>query len=130
MEFAKKIEIANTLIEAAKKKFSDAENYGKNILKSVLDAVGEHGVTIANIGDNRGEMRVPTAEVNYADVRPIALIRFWKNNLELFLTDFDENGNVIDEGNWVDYDNAYVDTWYILDKVEENLEYADGYDKD
>ena len=130
MESVKKIEIAYTLIEAAKRKFSDAENYAKNILKTVLDAVGEHGVTIANIGDNREETCVPTAEVNDADVRPIALIRFWKNNLELFLTDFDKNGNVIDEGNWVHYDSAYVDTWYILDKVEENLECADGYDED
>ena len=63
-------------IEAAKKRFSEAEKNGREALKHVLEPVGEHGVTIANIGDNRGEMRVATAEVNYADIRPIALIRY------------------------------------------------------
>lgn len=123
-----KLSEAELRIEGAKRLFADAERNGKEALKDVLAHVGEHGVTIANIGDNRGEMRVPTAEVDNADVRPIALIRYWEDKLELFLTDFDELENVTDEGNWVDYDSVYVDTWYILDKVEENLEYADGYD--
>lgn len=117
-------------IEAAKKRFSEAEKNGREALKHVLEPVGEHGVTIANIGDNRGEMRVATAEVNYADIRPIALIRYYNGNLELFLTDFDSDGNVVADGNWVDYEEVIADTWYLLDVVEDNLGWADGYDEE
>lgn len=123
-----RLETAYESIEDAKGKFNAAKKYAKGVLIDILKPVGEHGVTIANIGDNRNEGRVPCAEVDYDKIYPIALVRYWIGNLEVFLTDFDELGNVTDEGNWVDYDSVYVDTWYILDKVEENLEYADGYD--
>ena len=125
-----KLETAYNSIEEAKKLFNAAEEYAKGTLIGVLEPVGEHGVTIANIGDNRGEMRVPTAEVTYADIRPIALIRYYNGNLELFLTDFDDEGNVVADGNWVDYEEVIADTWYLLDLVECNLEWADGYDED
>lgn len=121
------LQTALNFIYAAKVNFLSAEKYAKQVLIDVLGPVGEHGVTIANIGDDKLENRIPLAEVNFDEMRPIALIRYWKGELEVFLTDF-EDGKVTADGKWVHYDDVIIDTWYILDIVECNLEWADGYD--
>lgn len=125
-----KIDKANRLLYEAKMKFKSAEDNAREILKKILEPVGEHGVTITHLDTDCEDEFIAWAEPNPCDFHPVTLIRYWKGNLEVFLSERDERGNVKADGQWVDYDNAHVDTWFIMDEVEINLEWADGYDSE
>lgn len=73
---------------------------------------------------------IPIAEMPPLHFKPITAIRYFNGRLEAFVRDFHiEGGEWIfdDNGEWVDYKSTCTDTWFILDCIAENIEYADGY---
>ena len=79
-----------------------------------------------------GGFYVATAEIEPQKFEPILHVRFWNEKLEAFIPNCevceDEPGwKILDGGKWVDYKETCADTWFLLDEVMCNLEYADGY---
>ena len=110
----------------------DAEREARNILKKVLLPVGEHGATVNVLGNTEGEF-VVLAEENPCEFKPVTLVRYnvKHDKLEVFVSEWEKRFEVIAaDGRWVDYENAHVDTHFLIDVVMQNLEYADYYDED
>ena len=108
-------------IEEAKAKFMAAEMFAKQCLIDILMQYGEQGVIVATIDDNKNNGRVCCAELDYDNFRPITFIRYNLGKLEVLITDFDKDGNVTDTGQWKQYDDVVIDTWYLLDVIEYNI---------
>ena len=113
-------------IDEAKAKFNAAEKFAKQRLIDILKQYGEQGVIVATIDDNKNEGRVCCAELDYADFRPITFIRYFLGNLEVLVTNFDKDGNVTDTGQWKQYNEVIIDTWYLLDVIEDNIREEDN----
>lgn len=113
--------------------FAKTEQLAISTLKALLLPVGEHGVTITNLGDvSDDEFTVLTEEKPF-DFKPVALIRYneKKDSIELFVSEWERyEVSVSAEGRWVDIEDAHVDMHFLIDKVIVNLEWADYYDED
>lgn len=110
----------------------EAELQAKDILIGVLKPIGEHGATVENVGHTEGEF-VVLAEQNPCEFKPITLVRYnlIEDKLEVFVSEWEKENEIIDSaGEWVDFDDAHTDIHFLLDRVMENLEYADYYDED
>ena len=108
----------------------NAELKAREILKSVLIPIGEHGATVNVLGHTEGEF-VVLAEQNPCEFKPVTLVRYnvEKGKLEVFVSEWEKPNEIIAaDGVWVDYENAHVDTHFLLDVVMQNIEYADYYD--
>ena len=122
-------EAINRLLDATRT-MHNAEMEAREILKKVLLPVGEHGATVNVLGHTEGEF-VVLAEQNPCEFKPVTLVRYnvTKGKLEVFVSEWEKPNEIIAaDGVWVDYEDAHVDTHFLLDTVMENLEYADYYD--
>lgn len=125
------LDSASEQIGRAKQKFFDAEKTAREVLANVLKPAGENGVSISPL-DFIGGFYVATAEIEPQKFEPILHVRFWNGKLEAFIPNYEvcEDGpgwKILDGGKWVDYKETCADTWFLLDEVMYNLEYADGY---
>ena len=113
-----------------KSSFRKAENDAISTIKLILEKAGENGVSTAP-ADYTDGIFIPVAECEAQKFEPITAIRYWNGKLEVFISkkkDTDGQGwQILPEGRWEDYSRANADTWFILDAISENLEYADGY---
>ena len=108
----------------------DAEKEAREILKKVLLPVGEHGATVNVLGPTEGEF-VVLAEQNPCEFKPVTLVRYnlKHDKLEVFVSEWEiRYKEIAADGKWVDYEDAHVDTHFLLDVVMQNIEYADYYD--
>lgn len=121
---------AVVLLRSCREKFYEAEQYAREQLKVVLEPCGEHGVSICPLDYIEDEYE-SFAEVEPHQFRPVTLIRYWNGKLEVFGSDYVECADgrlqVLADGQWIDYGDAHTDTWFMLDQVSANLEWADGY---
>ena len=128
----KKLEVAYTLLEACRIKFKDAERTALEQLKFILEPVGEHGVSICPLDYIEYDYE-SIAEADPHQFYPITLIRYWNGKLEVFISEYKEleegRWEVFGVGQWIDYEKAHTDTWFMLDQVAANLEWADYYDE-
>ena len=126
----KNLKVAEIILRSCRDKFYDAEQFAREQLKFVLEPCGEHGVSICPLDFIEDEYE-SFAEVEPHQFHPIALIRYWNGKLEVFVSDYVECADgrlqVLADGQWVDYVDAKTDTWFMLDQVSANLEWADGY---
>ena len=122
-----KLQIALDAIRIRESAFKKAEEEAIDVLKLILERTGEHGVSTAPL-DDVSDIYVPIAECEPQEFKPITLIRYWKEKLEVFISEIDDEWNILPDGRWVDYESAHTDTWFMLDVIAENIEYADGYD--
>lgn len=118
-------------IVRAKQRFSDAEKTAREVLANILKPAGENGVNVSPL-DFIGGFYAATAEIEPQKFEPILHVRFWNEKLEAFIPNYEvcEDGpgwKILDGGKWVDYQETCADTWFLLDEVMNNLEYADGY---
>lgn len=125
------LDSASEQIGRAKQRFFDAEKTAREVLANVLKPAGENGVNVSPL-DFIGGFYVATAEIEPQKFEPILHVRFWNEKLEAFIPNCevceDEPGwKILDGGKWVDYKETCADTWFLLDEVMCNLEYADGY---
>lgn len=118
-------------IERVRTKFYDAEQEAREMLKRILEPAGEHGVSVCPL-DYFDTIFVPMAECEPQAFFPITLIRYWNERLEVFVSNYTETEDkariVLPDGTWEDYVDAHVDTWLMLDCVDANIEWADGYE--
>ena len=126
----KNLQSAEEKLRSCRNKFYEAEQFAREQLKVVLEPCGEHGVSICPLDYIRDEYE-SFAEVEPRQFRPITLIRYWNGKLEVFVSDYmvceDCSLQVLADGQWIDYVDAHTDTWFMLDQVSANLEWADGY---
>lgn len=120
-------------IESLRKRamaFYDAENDAVETLKLVLAPAGENGCSVA-MEDETDGIYIAVAECNPQKFEPITAIRFWKGQLEVFVSMYRDSKTcgwtLLGGGRWVKYEDAQVDTWFMLDLVSTNIEYSDGY---
>lgn len=125
------LRVATELLRQARNMFYNAEQNAREQLKFILERAGEHGVSICPLDYIEDEYE-SFAEVEPHQFHPITLIRYWNGKLEVFVSDYvecdDGSLQVLAEGEWIDYADAHTDTWFMLDQVSANLEWADGYD--
>lgn len=117
-------------LAVARQKMCDAEYAAQAALREILKPCGEHGCTVTALGEACGEFIV-LAECSPMELKPVTLVRYWKDKLEVFVSEYEQrlgDWYVLPDGEWVDYTSAHTDTWFLLDVIEGNLEYADGYD--
>lgn len=121
---------AEVLLRSCRNKFYEAEQFAREQLKIVLEPCGEHGVSICPLDYIEDEYE-SFAEAEPHGFHPITLIRYWNGKLEVFISDYwvcdDGRLRVLPVGKWIDYVDAHTDTWFMLDQVSANLEWADGY---
>lgn len=110
--------------------FRKLENEAIGTMKLVLADAGERGVDICP-SDHTDNIFVAVAEVEASIFEPVLLIRYWNDKLEVFIPNHKRDGEqgweILHGGRWVEYEKAHVDTWFMLDLISENIEYADGY---
>ena len=99
----------------------------------ILNPAGEDGVSLCPVDQTNGY--VPLAEEEPQQIKPITRIRYWKDKLEVFVANYKpcEDGDgweFLPGGRWIDYEDSNTDTWFMIDCVLENLEYANGYQED
>lgn len=125
-----KLESAIKAIETSRLVFRKAEEEAIKTMKFVLEKAGENGVDICP-GDFTDDLYVAVAEIEASIFEPVASIRYWKSKLEVFIPNHKRDGEqgweILPEGRWVDYEDAKLDTWLMLDLISENIEYSDGY---
>ena len=125
-----KVQIAIDALMIRLGEFSKAEKDALSTIKLVLIPAGEHGASLAPLDYTDG-IHVPVAEVEPQVFKPITLIRYWKGRLEVFVSDYEQTEDmgwkILPDGKWVLYEDASVDTWFLLDVLMENIEYSDGY---
>ena len=125
-----KVQSACAEIERVRTMFYNAEKEARKMLKEILEPAGEQGVSVCPL-DYFDTIFVPMSERKPQDFLPVTLIRYWNDKLEVFVSNYEETEDgarrVLPDGAWVDYAEAYVDTWLMLDCVDANIEYADGY---
>lgn len=124
------LEVAESLLRSCRTRFYDAEQYAREQLKFILEPCGEYGVSLCPLDFIEDEYE-SFAEVEPHRFQPITLIRYWNGQLEVFVSDYaecpDGRLQLLADGQWIDYVDAHTDTWFMLDQVSANLEYADGY---
>ena len=125
-----KCKIALDAIEIKRLAFRKAENEAIETMTLVLKKAGEYGVDICPC-DHTDNIFVAVAEVEASIFEPISLVRYWEDRLEVFIPEHKRDGEqgweILPGGRWVDYFKAHVDTWFMLDLISDNLEYAEGY---
>lgn len=111
---------------------NEAERKAKGILMEVLAPVGEHGVTVEPLG-RIDDGFIVLAEEHPFQFKPITLVRYnkIKYRLEVFVSEWEkENESIDSEGKWIWLEDAHTDIHFLIDRVIENLEYADYYDEE
>jgi len=127
-----RLQIANGCIHVCKTAFSEAEKHAREVLVGVLKPAGESGVPTCSSDHTDG--RVPIAQPEPQKFYPITKIRYWQEKLEVFIANYVPTGQedlgwqLLEEGRWIPYGEAYTDTWYMLDVIQYNLDYTvEGY---
>lgn len=106
------------------------------ILRQILEPVGENGATITCLGDQEGSVCWAT-DLEEERQLPVTLVRVKDGELQLFLSEYDtyddpEFGTsvrVFPDGHWYGSKEIDTDWWLLLGLLEANLESADGYDE-
>ena len=122
-------EKAITIICERRAALRAAEDSAIESLKLILSRVGEEGVGLIS-EDQPDDIYIPVAEDIPQEFEPISRIRYWDGKLEVFVQNFGQtkNGRVLLEGGrWIGYGDAVPDTAFILDVLEDKLEFAEGY---
>lgn len=132
MNAQERLNLALAALEASQHAFRLAEQEAIKVLKAALKPAGKYGVSVAPLDGTDGDIYVPLAEHEPQQIFPITLIRFWNDKLEVFISDYvphggDDGWTLLPEGQWIPYEDAHTDTWFMIDCVRDNIEYADGY---
>lgn len=131
MNAQERLNLALAALEARQDAFFRAEEEAIKVLKAALKPAGQYGVSVAPLDNTGGDIYVPLSEQNPQEIFPITLIRYWNDKLEVFISDYrkceDGSWDILPDGQWIDYEGAHTDTWFMIDCVRDNIEYADGY---
>lgn len=127
-----KLQLAVDALRLRQSAFMKAETDAIATLKLVLESAGENGVSVCPL-DYVDDVYIPIAETEPFRFKPISLIRYWHGKLEVFISEHSIKSDRVgwyihSSGYWLPYEYAHTDTWFMLDQVMQNLEYADGYD--
>ena len=125
-----KLQLASERIAIARDLFAAAEEKAIETLKTILEPAGEDGVSLCPEDCTCGYC--PLAEQYPQKIKPITHVRYFDGKLEVFVAEYKpcedgEGWEFLPGGEWVGYADAMTDTWYLLDEVDVNLEYANGY---
>lgn len=125
----KKMQSVHDKIREARMGFYYAEKQARETIKNILTGTGEQGISISLL-DYTDDLYVPIAEYGPQAFRPVTALRFWNGKLEAFISNYreikDMGWEILQEGEWVDYEDANVGSWLVLDCLEAAL--LDGTD--
>lgn len=122
----KKLEKALAQIKNEQNRITESEKFSRDLLAKLLEPCGEYGAIITPCDMLEDDIYYPMAEVSPRVFKPITLVRFFNGRLEVFVSEMDD----LTRSQWYTYAEIEPDTHQILDVLEYNLGYADGYEDD
>ena len=134
MDKKERLEKALQRIRQCRTQFYQAEQDTVAMLKEILECAGNKGVCVMPDGIDENTF-IPVAERDPLKFSAIQYIRYWNGQLEVFVTEYRKTSHpdgwkLLSGGEWIPYDDAMADTWFILDQLEYNICESDGYAKD